>query len=56
MDLLDLIQPEIATLPGTKGIPVNDISGGRLLTDVGFVIVTGIRKRGPRHGALQSTP
>lgn len=48
--------PEITTLPGTKDIPVNDISGGRLLTDVGFVIVTGILKRGPRHGALVSIP
>lgn len=43
-------------IPGKKDILENEYSGGRLMTVIGFVIVIGILKRGPRQGALQSTP
>lgn len=43
-------------IPGKKDILENEYSGGRLITEIGFVIVIGILKRGPRQGALQSTP
>ena len=42
--------------PGRNDILENEISGGRFITAFGFVIVIGILKRGPRHGALQSIP
>lgn len=42
--------------PGKKVIPENETIGGWCFTAMGFVIVIGILKRGPRQGALQSTP
>ena len=43
-------------VPGQNCMPAKEITGGEFIRIMGFVIVTGIRKRGPRQGALLSIP
>lgn len=49
-------QREERGVPGQNCMPVKEITGGQFITATGFVIVTGILKRGPRQGALLSIP
>lgn len=50
------VTPDDHVVPGTNDKFEKDATGGDVFNSRGLHMVTGILKRGPRHGASESTP